>query len=79
MGSSSGRRPADLDTSQPGVRQIQSWIRTRANLVVQLRDGSTVSGIPRWIDSTFLALQQDLGEDVLLVNREAIGLIRVLV
>jgi host factor-I protein len=79
MGSSSGRRPADLDTSQPGVRQIQSWIRTRANLVVQLQDGSTVSGIPRWIDSTFLALQQDLGEDVLLVNREAIGLIRVLV
>ena len=78
MGSSSGRRPADLDTAQPGVRQIQAWIRTRANLVVQLQDGSTVSGIPRWIDTTFLALQQDLGDDLILVNREAISLIRAL-
>jgi hypothetical protein len=79
MGSSSGRRPTDLDTSQPGVRQIQAWIRNRANLVVQLQDGTAVTGIARWVDISFLAIQPDLGEELVLINRDAIGLIRALV
>jgi hypothetical protein len=79
MGSSSGRRPTDLDTSQPGVRQIQAWIRNGANLVVQLQDGTPVTGIARWVDTNFLAIQQNLGEELVLINRDAIGLIRALV
>ncbi|MFM8260566.1 MAG: Hfq-related RNA-binding protein [Vulcanococcus sp.] len=79
MGSSTGPRPGELDTSQPGVRQIQAWIRSRTNLVIQLHDGSSTSGIPRWIDASFLALQQDLGAELVLVSREAIALIRALV
>ena len=79
MGSSSGRRPTDLDTSQPGVRQIQAWIRSRANLVVQLQDGAALTGTPRWIDTEFIALQQDLGDELVLISRSAIALIRALV
>jgi host factor-I protein len=79
MGSSTGPHPGELDTSQPGVRQIQAWIRSRTNLVIQLRDGSSTSGIPRWIDASFVALQQEHGVDVVLVNRDAIALIRALV
>ena len=79
MGSSSGRRPTDLDTSQPGVRQIQAWIRSRANLVVQLQDGTALTGTPRWIDVDFIALQQDLGDELVLISRAAIALIRALV
>jgi host factor-I protein len=78
MGSSTGRRPNDLDTSQPGVRQIQAWIRTRANLVVQLQDGTALTGTPRWLDLEFLALQQELGEELVLIARPAIALIRAL-
>ena len=79
MGSSTGWRPSDLDTSQPGVRQIQTWIRGRANLAVQLRDGSALNGTPRWIDSDFIALQQQPGEELVLISRSAIALIRALV
>ena len=79
MGSSTGWRPTDLDTSQPGIRQIQAWIRSRVNLVVQLRDGSTVAGIPRWVDTSFLALEQAQSEELVLVNRDAIAVIRALV
>ena len=78
MGSSSGRRPTDLDTSQPGVRQIQSWIRNRANVVVQLLDGTAITGTPRWIDVNFLAIQQEFGDEVVLINRDAVGLIRAI-
>jgi len=78
MGSSTGRRPIDLDTSQPGVRQIQAWIRSHANLVVQLQDGTALTGTPRWIDVEFLALQQELGEELVLISRPAIALIRAL-
>ena len=79
MGSSSGRRPTDLDTSQPGVRQIQARICSRANLVVQLQDGTALTGTPRWIDVDFIALQQDLGDELVLISRPAIALIRALV
>ncbi|MFM2158198.1 MAG: hypothetical protein RLZZ124_672 [Cyanobacteriota bacterium] len=78
MGSSTGRRTLELDTSQPGVRQIQAWIRNRANLVVQLQDSTQVSGIARWLDTEFIALQQELGDEMVLINRAAIALIRAL-
>ena len=79
MGSSMGRGHADLDTSQPGVRQVQAWIRARANLVVQLQDSTTITGIPRWIDLDFIALQQEIGDELVLISRSAIALMRALV
>ena len=74
-----GRGHADLDTSQPGVRQVQAWIRNRANLVVQLQDSTTITGIPRWIDLDFIALQQEIGDELVLISRSAIALMRALV
>ena len=79
MSSSTLRRPTDLDTSQPGVRLIQSWIRSRTNLALQLMDGTSISGVPRWIDSDYLGLQSEAATDLMLVNRDAIALIRPLV
>ena len=46
MGSSRDGRPGDLDTSQPGVRQIQAWIRAELPLALQLSNGSNMSGRP---------------------------------
>ena len=79
MGSSMEGRAHGFDTSQPGIRQLQSWIRARANLAVQLIEGSTVSGVPRWVDLDYLALQPEHGGEVVLVNRQAIAMIRVLI
>jgi host factor-I protein len=79
MGSSMGRRGPDLDTSQPGVRQLQGWIRGHTNLVVQLLEGTSVNGIPRWVDVDYLALQPQGATELVLINRSAIALIRPLV
>ena len=79
MGSSTGLGPSDLDTSQPGVRQIQAWIRNRVNLAVQLQDGTALTGTPRWIDGDFIALQPEFSEELVLISRSAIALLRALV
>jgi host factor-I protein len=79
MGSSMEGRGSAFDTSQPGIRQLQNWIRQRCCLAVQLCDGSSVSGIPRWVDPDYLALEPSTGGELLLVNRAAIALIRPLV
>ena len=78
MGSSSGRRPTDLDTSQPGVRQIQAWIRSRALLSVQLLDGTRLEGVVRWVDCDYLALQPEQDGEPVLLNRQAVALLRAL-
>ena len=78
MGSSMENRGSQFDTSQPGIRLLQSWIRSRTNLAVQLLDGSSVNGIPRWVDSKYLALEPEAGGELLLVARQAMALIRPL-
>jgi host factor-I protein len=72
-------RSAQFDTSQPGIRQLQSWIRSRTNLVVQLMEGTSVTGVPRWVDGEYLALEPAGAEELVLVSRQAIALIRALV
>ncbi|MEY3749894.1 MAG: hypothetical protein RLZZ11_1378 [Cyanobacteriota bacterium] len=79
MGSSMENRSAQFDTSQPGIRQLQSWIRSRTNLVVQLMEGTSVTGVPRWVDGEYLALEPAGAEELVLVSRQAIALIRALV
>ncbi len=78
MGSSMENRAAPFDTSQPGIRQLQSWIRSRTNLAVQLLDGTTLTGVPRWVDADYLALEPCSGGELVLVNRVAIALLRAL-
>ena len=78
MGSSYEQRPNDLDTSQPGVRQIQAWIRSRATLSVLMLEGSSLSGVVRWVDNEYLGLISEPGGEVMLLNRHAIAVIRVL-
>ena len=78
MGSSMENRGSQFDTSQPGIRLLQSWIRSRTNLAVQLLDGSSVNGITRWVDGEYLALEPEAGGELLLVARQAMALIRPL-
>ena len=78
MGSSMENRGSQFDTSQPGIRLLQSWIRSRTNLAVQLLDGTSVNGIPRLVDGDYLALEPEAGGEVLLVARQAMALIRPL-
>ncbi|MFZ9148059.1 MAG: Hfq-related RNA-binding protein [Vulcanococcus sp.] len=82
MGTSLETRPGDLDTSLPGVRLIQSWIRAQILVSVQLVEGTSLSGIPAWLDSDYLALHGESGSgsssDLVLINRAAIALLRPL-
>jgi host factor-I protein len=73
------RRSGEFDPSLPGIRQLQGWIRSRTNLAVQLLEGSSVTGVPRWVDVDFLALQPEGSSELVLVGRGAIALIRPLV
>jgi host factor-I protein len=79
MGSSTDNRAPQFDTSQPGIRQFQSWIRERTPLAVQLLDGSGVNGVPRWVDAEYLGLEPANGGELILVARQAMALIRPLV
>ena len=78
MGSGMDNRAAPFDPSQPGIRQLQSWIRSRTNLAVQLLDGTNLTGVPRWVDADYLALDPTGGTELVLVNRHAIALLRAL-
>ena len=78
MGNLFERRGQELDTSQPGIRQIQAWIRSRALLSVQLLDGTRLEGVVRWVDCDYLALQPEQDSEPVLLNRKAIALLRAL-
>ena len=79
MGSSMENRASQFDTSQPGIRQFQSWIRERTPLAVQLLDGSGIQGVPRWVDQEYLGLEPTTGGGLILIARHAMALIRPLV
>jgi len=76
MGSSTERREGDLDISQPGIRQIHGWIRDRSNVSIDLVSGGAINGVVRWVDLQFLAVEPAAGGELLLINRDAIVLIR---
>ena len=78
MGSSMENRAPRFDTSQPGVRQLQSWIRERTPLAIQLIDGSSTNGVPRWVDAEYVGLEPANGGELILVARQAMALIRPL-
>jgi host factor-I protein len=67
-----------LDTSLPGVRQLQNWIRAKTAIRIQLNDGTKLDGTLDWQDMEFLALRQSDEKDPILVQRLSVSLIRSL-
>ena len=67
-----------LDPSLPGVRILQSWIREKLQLSLELNDGRRFDGILRWQDSEFFALERSDSNHPTLINRRAVAVIRQL-
>ncbi len=67
-----------LDPSLPGVRLLQSWIREKLQLSLELNDGRRFDGILRWQDSEFFALERSDPNQTTLINRRAVAVIRQL-
>ncbi|MCP9792697.1 Hfq-related RNA-binding protein [Vulcanococcus limneticus] len=72
------RTGASFDASQPGVRTLQAWVRSKSPINVQLSDGTKLDGILRWVDGEFLGLQPEYEKQPILVSRSAVAVIRIL-
>jgi host factor-I protein len=68
----------NFDTSQPGVRQLQAWIRDHTPLAVTLMDGSRIDAQPCWVDGDYLALTLETAPGPQLVSHHAIASLRPL-
>jgi host factor-I protein len=73
------KRGPRLDTSLPSVRHVQDLIRSRNPVHLSLIGGQELEGSIRWQDNQFLALVQEGGGPLVLVNRDAIVILRALV
>lgn len=71
------RRATTLDTTQPGIRHIQTLIRNRTPVSVVVHGGLEIEGLIQWQDLSYLAIRQE-GRPVTLVNRGAITILRAL-
>ncbi len=65
-----------LDSSLPGVRQLQHWIRDRNQLELLLVGSVEVTGALLWQDPEFLALRGEHEGDPVLINRRMVMRIR---
>ena len=72
------KRGPRLDTTLPSVRHVQELIRTRTPVRVSLVGGHDFEGTIKWQDSQFLALRQDSGRPLALLNRDAVVVLRAL-
>jgi len=72
------RRGPRLDTSLPSVRHVQELIRNRTMVRLVMVGGQELEGTVRWQDNDFLALRQDASMPLVLVNRNAITMLRAL-
>jgi host factor-I protein len=70
------KRGPRLDTSLPSVRHLQDLIRTATVVTVRMRGGVELEGTLKWQDSEFLALSQDPNAPLVLLNRDAVVLLR---
>ncbi len=75
MGTAFNRTAASLDTSMPGVRQLQAWIRSKQLLSLQLSGGSQIEGTLLWQDPEFYALRQAAEAPPLLVRRDCVAVL----
>ena len=67
-----------LDPSLPGVRLLQSWIREKSPISVEVLGAERVEGRLVWQDSEFLAIERNAGSRLILVNRRQVCVIRSL-
>jgi host factor-I protein len=72
------RRAPTLDTAQPSIRHIQDLIRREAPVVIRLGDGQECEGVLRWQDLQYFALDQGDARPLVLINRDAVSLLRAL-
>lgn len=70
------RRGPPLDTSLPSVRHVQELIRARAMVSIQTVGNLELAGTIQWQDNQFLALRQDGGQPLVLINRDAVAVLR---
>ena len=68
-----------LDPSLPGVRLLQTWIRERSPISVDVIGADRIEGRLVWQDSEFLAIERSSGGRPTLVNRQQVCVIRSLV
>ena len=71
------RRSTTFDTTQPGIRHIQSLIRNRTPVNVLVQGGIELEGTIQWQDMTYLAISQE-GRPLTLVNLAAMITLRPL-
>ena len=67
-----------LDPSLPGVRLLQSWIRDKSPISVDVIGAERIEGRLVWQDSEFLAIERSPGNRPTLVNRRQVCVIRSL-
>jgi host factor-I protein len=67
-----------LDTSLPSIRHLQDLIRNHKPGQIKISTGDSLEGVLAWQDVHYLALREPMGESVLLINREAVVLVRCL-
>jgi host factor-I protein len=72
------RKGPRLDTTLPSVRHVQELIRIRTPVNVVLLSGTELDGIIRWQDNQYIALNVEPGTPLILINRDAIALLRAL-
>ena len=72
------RRGPRLDTSLPSVRHVQELIRNRTMVCLVMVGDKELEGTVLWQDNDFLALRQDASLPLVLVNRNAITVLRAL-
>ena len=70
--------PSSFDPSLPSVRLLQTWIRERKILSLELIDGRRLIGVLIWQDQHSLALQPSDSDDPVLIGRAGMLLVRPL-
>ena len=70
--------PSSFDPSLPSIRLLQTWIRERKILSLELNDGRRLIGVLIWQDQHCLALQLTDSDEPVLISRTAMQLVRPL-
>ena len=70
---------AGFDPTLPGFRLIQSWMREKRVLSIELVDGRRLDGRLDWQDPEYLALRRDESIDPILIARHAVVTVRPLI
>ena len=67
-----------LDSTLPGVRLLQGWIREQLLLSIAVVGEETIEGYLIWQDPEFLAIERMGVSRPVLINRRQISVIRSL-